>query len=257
MQPRPATTECYVADERRESPLRIPFSQHILQSSLCLVSIPSSRTMDSDYLSSSPPSSPSLAPVDSSPPSSPSLTAIYTPPGSPGPVHPFAGSTKSTRKPRIYERHSSNKSVGRPSHYVEDDEDVYDGIADQMLPVKGDKLPDVTPRPARVVDPFSGSAKVPWRPPTHGKKSQHATPTRNASAASASYAYASGPVSSPTPQPRELVDSDVPYMDLTSEKCGKSKSTVRRAAPGDIEHDKWDKAISNVYDKQNAIIELR
>ncbi|KAI0709632.1 hypothetical protein C8T65DRAFT_727341 [Cerioporus squamosus] len=204
--------------------------------------------MGSGYLSSSPPSSPSLAPIDSSPPSSPSLTALCTPPGSPGPVHPFAGSTKSTRRPRIYERHSSDRPAARTYAYDEDD----DALARQ-----GDRLTDtVTPtRRARVIDPFSASAKDTWRPPTYEKKVKCATPDRSTTS---SYAYASRPVHSPTPKHRApAMDLDVPddffLTDDEHERPIPSRITATRR---ETEHEKWDRVISNAIDKQNVVIDL-
>ena len=77
----------------------------------CLVnSLQSTMEQEPSYLRS-PSSSPSLAAVDSSPPSSPGLTAI-TPPASPGARDPFAGSSKSIKRPRISERHGAQKSIG-------------------------------------------------------------------------------------------------------------------------------------------------
>ncbi|RPD58859.1 hypothetical protein L226DRAFT_555043 [Lentinus tigrinus ALCF2SS1-7] len=204
---------------------------------------------DPDYLSSSPPSSPSLAPIDSSPPSSPSLTAICTPPGSPGPVHPFAGSTKSTRKPRIYEQHGSRKLTRRGLAHDDDDDDA---SAIQVLPQRGHGLPDATPtRPSRVVDPLSASAKNSWRPPTHEKKTDRVTPRQHVSLTPSSRVRPTP--SSPTPRRwQSAMDSD--DVDLMDDDLEEAKPTRPYAQRGGI--DVWERAIANTFDKQNVVIEL-
>nr|VWO96433.1 Adenylate cyclase [Ganoderma boninense] len=199
----------------------------------------------------SPSSSPSLAAVDSSPPSSPDRTAI-TPPASPGARDPFAGSSKSIKKPRIYERNGSQKSIGSESV----------------------DLTDVTPtRLARVVDPLSGSAKPEWVPPTYEKKTTRVASNESAKSVSSSsfYTYASRPVrgyTSPTPRshivPAELDEPD--DFSLTDDEGDAYKPSPGEAAlpkPSagpksreELEQKLWDEGIANAIDKLNGTIDL-
>ncbi|EIN09397.1 hypothetical protein PUNSTDRAFT_142973 [Punctularia strigosozonata HHB-11173 SS5] len=67
---------------------------------------------------SSPPSSPSLGPVDSSPPESPSIQPTYvlnSPPHSPI-IDPFSGAAKATRRPPQYERRYPPSASTSPSY---------------------------------------------------------------------------------------------------------------------------------------------
>ncbi|PIL25484.1 hypothetical protein GSI_13374 [Ganoderma sinense ZZ0214-1] len=199
----------------------------------------------------SPSSSPSLAAVDSSPPSSPGLTAV-TPPASPSTRDPFAGSSKSIKRPRIYERNGSQKSIGSESV----------------------DLTDVTPtRLTRVVDPISGSAKPEWVPPTYEKKTTRVASKESASSASSSRSYtyaksAVGGYTSPTPKshliPAELDEPD--DFSLTDDEADPFKPSASEAdlpkpsggprTREELEEKLWDEAIANAIDKLNGTIDL-
>ncbi|KAM5544423.1 hypothetical protein V8D89_002083 [Ganoderma adspersum] len=191
----------------------------------------------------SPSSSPSLAAVDSSPPSSPGLTAI-TPPASPGARDPFAGSSKSIKRPRIYERHGSQKSIGAPD------------AAD---------LSDVTPtRLTRVIDPLSGSAKPEWVPPTYEKTTTRVASNESATntSSSRSYSYATrsaAAYTSPTPK-SYLIPADLDEPDdfsLTDDEGHPPNPSV--APPKtreELEEKLWDEGIANAIDRLNGTIDL-
>ena len=69
----------------------------------------------------SPPSSPSSSssgPLDSSPPSSPSLVALDSPPAFKGLSHPFAASSRSNRRPPLYEKKINTLPVTSPSQFI-------------------------------------------------------------------------------------------------------------------------------------------
>lgn len=80
-------------------------------------------------LPSSPASSPSYGPADSSPPSSPGLSHSQlsadfdSPPRSPALVHPFAGSSKATKKVRLYEKQESRWGAEMNDDAPAEDED--------------------------------------------------------------------------------------------------------------------------------------
>ena len=196
----------------------------------------------------SPGSSPSLDPIDSSPPSSPTLTAIRTPPGSPGVRDPFAGSTKSVKNPRIYERHGSKKSVCSI--------DAFDVHPDAFT---RPEIPDATPsRPTRVVDPFSGSAKRHWRPPTYEKKEYTANAVATASPSPSSprrvhsYRY-----SSPTPAViMDLPDPDDDFT-LTDDEFERAGFSSLPPSKAELEHDLWDRQITAAIEKLHGVIDLR
>ena len=202
-------------------------------------------------LSRSPSSSPSLPPVDSSPPSSPCLTVVRTPPDSPGPKDPFAGSMKSVRQPRIYERNGSRKSLSDIGAF-EDHHDVL------TRPDPSDATPT---HPTRVVDPFSGSAKRNWRPPAYERKdathalnaiastSSSPSPSRVQSHCYASPTPAHGGITAALDDPDEfhLTDDEAIHQSLPA------RSTSKRVS----EHELWDTQITAAIEKLNGVIDLR
>ncbi|KAI0742065.1 hypothetical protein C8Q80DRAFT_1197769 [Daedaleopsis nitida] len=212
---------------------------------------------ESSYDARSPSSSPSLAPIDSSPPSSPSLTAICTPPGSPGPKHPFAASTKSNRKPRIYERSSQKSFETFGASDLDDDAVVV------LTRPDGSKLVDVTPtRPARALDPFSASAKQEWRPPMYEKKRKRVNVDEDLSSASqSSYTYGPRAPSQYVSAPILRADpEDIGYLDdidLTEDESSERRTRERSKSRAEMEHDKWDEAITGVIERHKCVIDLR
>ncbi|KAI9063833.1 hypothetical protein FKP32DRAFT_1626900 [Trametes sanguinea] len=208
----------------------------------------------SETYTPSPSSSPSLAPIDSSPPSSPGLNvAICTPPASPGAQDPFAGSTKSNKRPRIYERSTARKSRARAV------------TSTPSLDRTGDALTrsidEDGATPTRVLDPFSGSAKRVWRPPTYEKKDGRVLSTDSATSAStsASYAYGTKRASSPTPYARGVTmvldEPDDDFL-LSEDEWEKPTLKVPKESQAELENRLWDKAITNAIDKVNGIIDL-
>ncbi|KAI8974593.1 hypothetical protein BD414DRAFT_498146 [Trametes punicea] len=204
----------------------------------------------------SPSSSPSLAPIDSSPPSSPGLTAIYTPPASPGAQDPFAGSTKSNRRPRIYERNVPMKSTGS-MRGVAPGPCMFD--ADEDTLTRPLDLDDTTPR--RVVDPFSASAKRAWRPPTYEKTNRRAFSTDSATSVSTSHssAYDTRHNYSPTPANRAIIvtlDDQGDYLVLSDDEWVQAKPKARPETKAELERRLWDEAITAAIDKLNGVIDL-
>lgn len=212
------------------------------------------RAMGSGYLSS-PPSSPSLAPIDSSPPSSPGLQAICTPPASPGHNDPFAGSYKSSRRPHIYERNVGHKQEA--SHT----DDVAGSLSEVLTrPSVVPSIPDATPtRSTRVVDPFSASAKAEWRPPTYERKRALLTPSSTSAVASASSHHVNDTPGSPTPAhcPRTADLDDLDDVYLTDDESDFMRSPTKRQTRGEVEYWLWDGALTRAIDDQNGIIDLR
>ncbi|KAI0351872.1 hypothetical protein OH77DRAFT_1429165 [Trametes cingulata] len=202
----------------------------------------------------SPSSSPSLAPIDSSPPSSPSPIDICTPPGSPGAQDPFAGSTKSNKRPRIYERDGSKRLSAKFAAYTP--RQPHFGEVDDAL-TRTPQPDDATP--TRVVDPFSASAKRTWRPPTYEKKHGRVLSNESATSASssASYAYGTKAGASPTPASRGITMTlDDPDDDFTLTDDEHEKPRVRRESREEIEHRLWDEAITAAIDNLNGVIDL-
>ncbi|KAH9926331.1 uncharacterized protein BXZ73DRAFT_49550 [Epithele typhae] len=195
----------------------------------------------------SPSSSPSLAPVDSSPPSSPSLTALQTPPTSPGARDPFAGSNKSVKHPRIYERSTFPKASGSW--------DTLDGTR-----------PDATPkptRPTRVVDPFSGSAKREWRPPTYERRHREGDDTPHAKAGPLSsppfVSQSTHHYASPTPAARTLgAGLDSSDFELSEDEGDDEdiKRSTKAAPPAKSEEEMWEEAIAEAIEKLHGVIYL-
>ncbi|KAJ8454799.1 hypothetical protein ONZ51_g12819 [Trametes cubensis] len=215
-----------------------------------------SRMIDEQYYTPSPSSSPSLTPVDSSPPSSPGLAAISTPPASPGPKDPFAGSSKSNKRPRIYERHDSKRTTGEIRPFLPEP-CTYGEDPDASRQILG--ADDATP--TRVVDLFSGSAKRAWRPPTYEKKQGRVTSTGSAvsSSSSASYAYGTRRGASPTPTGKRVAttlhDTDDDFV-LSDDEWDKPQPAPSRETKAELELRLWDETIATAIDKQNGIIDL-
>ncbi|KAI0365173.1 hypothetical protein BV20DRAFT_1004514 [Pilatotrama ljubarskyi] len=202
----------------------------------------------------SPSSSPSLAPIDSSPPSSPSPIDICTPPGSPGAQDPFAGSTKSSKRPRIYERDGSKRLSARVVAFTPRQSQL--GEVDDALP-RTPQADDATP--TRVIDPFSASAKRAWRPPKYEQKKGRVMSNESATSASSSASYAYGPKAgaSPTPASRGITMTlDDPDDDFTLTDDELEKPRVRRESRVELEHRLWDEAITAAIDKLNGVIDL-
>ncbi|KAI0628210.1 hypothetical protein C8Q77DRAFT_1162376 [Trametes polyzona] len=203
----------------------------------------------------SPSSSPSLAPVDSSPPSSPSPFSLRTPPASPGAQDPFAGSTKSSKRPRIYERNDARRLASSIQRFVPDRDQLGDAGGVLTRAVEAD---DVTP--TRVVDPFSASAKRTWRPPTYEKKKGRVLSTDSATSASssASYAYVPRGGASPTPASRTItmtLDDEDDFI-LTDDELERPQPNTRKETQAEVEHRLWDEAITTAIDKLNGVIDL-
>ncbi|KAH9855275.1 hypothetical protein C2E23DRAFT_613820 [Lenzites betulinus] len=211
---------------------------------------------ESERFSASSSSSPSLAPVDSSPPSSPSPFALCTPPASPGAKDPFAGSTKSSKRPRVYERNdakrlSANIQPFKPTHPGFDD--AHDALT---------RVPDIADAtPTRVIDPFSASADRAWRPPTYEKKKGRVLSTDSVLSASSSTscAYGTKRGASPTPASRGIArplcetDDDIT---LSDDEFVKPKTHARHETKEDLERRLWDEAITTAIDKGNGVIDL-
>ncbi|OSD00130.1 hypothetical protein PYCCODRAFT_1479403 [Trametes coccinea BRFM310] len=211
----------------------------------------------SETYTPSPSSSPSLAPIDSSPPSSPGHNvAICTPPASPGAQDPFAGSTKSNKRPRIYERGTARKSRVRAVRGTPG-LDRAGGDDDELTR----SIDEADATPTRVLDPFSASAKRAWRPPTYEKKNGRVLSTDSATSASSStsYAYGTKRPSSPTPHARGIAMMlDEPDDDfvLSDDEWEKPKPKIPQESQEELENRLWDKAITSAIDKVNGIIDL-
>ncbi|KAI0666877.1 hypothetical protein C8Q78DRAFT_983630 [Trametes maxima] len=208
-----------------------------------------------DRYTPSPSSSPSLAPVDSSPPSSPCLAAFRTPPASPGVKDPFAGSTKSSKRPRIYERDDSRRAACGIDSFAPE----YKPNASMDALTRSTDSDDATPR--RVVDPFSGSAKRAWRPPTYEKKKERVISTDTAFSTSSSLSYTSGDKTggSPTPasrRPTTLLDDPDDDFLLTDDEHEVQKLPTRPESREELEARLWDEAITRAIDKVNGMIDL-
>lgn len=211
---------------------------------------------DTEFYTPSPSSSPSLAPIDSSPPSSPSPLALCTPPASPGAKDPFAGSTKSSKRPRIYARDDTRRRAANIQPYIPGQDKLVDA---------GDALSrDLSTEnatPTRVVDPFSGSAKRTWRPPTHEKKDGRVLSTDSAFSASSSTSYPYGTRRGTSPTPigagiaMSLDDLDDDLV-LTDDEFDKPKAKLPRETNEEVEHRAWDEAITAAIDKLSGIIDL-
>ncbi|CDO68169.1 hypothetical protein BN946_scf184938.g21 [Trametes cinnabarina] len=211
----------------------------------------------SETYTPSPSSSPSLAPIDSSPPSSPGFSqAIRTPPASPGAKDPFAGSAKSSKRPRIYEQNRTRKATGSAavqtpaSHELEAHGRAFTRSFDED---------DTTP--TRVLDPFSASAKRAWRPPTYEKKSGRVLSTDSTISASSStsYAYGTRRGSSPTPASagtHMMLDGPDDDFILSEDERDEPKLKARRETQEELEHRLWDEAITAAIDKVNGVIDL-
>ncbi|KAI0644292.1 hypothetical protein C8Q79DRAFT_1002184 [Trametes meyenii] len=209
-----------------------------------------------DHCTPSPSSSPSLAPVDSSPPSSPCFEAAFcTPPASPGAKDPFAGSTKSSKRPRIYELNESRRAAPRIDSFARG----YCELDAAEALTRSTDLDDATP--TRVVDPFSGSAKRAWRPPTYEKKKERVVSSDAAFSTSSSLSYSSGPVAggSPTPAGREptmlLDDPDDDFL-LTDDEHEVQNPPAKPETREELEARLWDEAITRAIDKVNGMIDL-
>ncbi|KAI0819580.1 hypothetical protein BC628DRAFT_1423632 [Trametes gibbosa] len=205
--------------------------------------------------SPSPSSSPSLAPIDSSPPLSPSSLTLHTPPASPGAKDPFAGSTKSSKRPRIYERHEARRLSEniQPFYPIVD---KADDASDVLTRAHNDS--DATP--TRVIDPFSASAKPTWRPPIHEKKGRVSSADSATSASSSTlcpYDIKSGP--SPNPAGRGVtmtIDDLDDDLILSEDEFDRAKARGRRETKEQLEHRLWDEAITAPIDKGVGVIDL-
>ncbi|KAL1942971.1 hypothetical protein VTO73DRAFT_4642 [Trametes versicolor] len=211
---------------------------------------------DTELYTPSPSSSPSLAPIDSSPPSSPSPLALCTPPASPGAKDPFAGSTKSSKRPRIYARDDTRRRAANIQPYIPG-QDKLDDAGDAL----SRDLSTENATPTRVVDPFSGSAKRTWRPPTHEKKDGRVLSTDSAFSASSSTSYPYGTRRGTSPTPigagiaMSLDDLDDDLV-LTDDEFDKPKAKLPRETNEEVEHRAWDEAITAAIDKLSGIIDL-
>ena len=137
-----------------------------------------------------------------------------------------------------------------------------------MLTRPGDgNITDATPtRPVRVVDPFSGTAKHNWRPPTQEKKRKRALPSdimTRESASPPSYVYAQrevqAPKSSPTPVPptNRIELDDVSDFHLTEDELDRCQPIRRPQSQLEMERQRWDEAVTNAIEKSKFIIDLR
>ncbi|KAF7789069.1 hypothetical protein EIP86_000002, partial [Pleurotus ostreatoroseus] len=138
---------------------------------------------------SSPFSSPSLGAVDSSPPSSPTLAPLSTSQTSPGPAHPFAGSTKAVKPLPLYEKRGTKRPRAhtRWADEVDSDYESQDVFIDETPPRRvGHRNsgwnPDLRAHAQVLTDPFAASAKHEWIPPVREKKAKtHSRSTSDAS----------------------------------------------------------------------------
>lgn len=214
---------------------------------------------DSDYDARSPSSSPSLDPVDSSPPSSPILHAIRTPPASPGPTHPYAGSTKSDRRPRIYEQHASSKSFGTANAYG-----AYDDTPHVLTrPGEGNIINATPTRPGRAVDPYSATAKAEWKPPRHEKKSTRIVSTDSvpsASSSQSSYVYGNRAAIKSSSDIFQTGAMDLDGMsdfDLSEDESERGPTFRRPQSQTEMERKVWDDAVTAAIEKLNFAIDIR
>ena len=205
------------------------------------------------YATRSPSSSPSLTAIDSSPPSSSSLAAICTPPASPGVQDPFAGSSKSVKRPRIYDQNSSHKSHG--------------AYASESAEYSVVSVLDATPtRLVRVVDPLSGSAKPHWQPPAYEKRFRRVVSDADASSthSSPSRTHTSNRsigLSSVSLTPRahacEEDASDTDDISLTDEEGDLLGGSTHTKTVEQHEARLWDGAINRAIDDLDGVTDLR
>ncbi|KIP02840.1 hypothetical protein PHLGIDRAFT_122119 [Phlebiopsis gigantea 11061_1 CR5-6] len=185
-------------------------------------------------------SSPSLGPCDSSAPSSPSHEPLsLSPPASPGVTHPFAGSTKAVREPRIHEKRAARVEYGTISFRAD------------LLKHAETRLNDGRTAP---VHPLAGSANTAWMPPDWEKKPSR-TQGRTVSVASISSCDTLEPVrlfARGRASDRGLDDDDVDLSDKDDTQSGRSMSKSRR----EIEEQAWENVITGAVDRADGIINL-
>ena len=221
-------------------------------------------TTPSSSPESSPPSSPAFGPVDSSPPSSPSIGPLSTPPESPGPLDPYAGSNKSSQRPRQYDAQKRVKPLGFGSlpKRVADAHDPFNDASPGpsrtshlYQPVnifhpysEHDRPPRDTSVPrAPHVDPYAASAHKDWTPPRREKKPL-------ARSSSATSAFEPKPPNEPNPSiivvrpPSHSPDGDV--LDAEDEEHPLGISLT------DTEEQIWDKVFNGAVDKLDIDINL-
>lgn len=216
---------------------------------------------------SSPPSSPSFR-ADSSPPSSPTLASLSAFQTSPGPSHPFAGSTKAIRPPPLYEKRGTKRPRVQPrwAGEVDTDCDQQDVYIDETPSRRASHWnPDVRAHgKTRVVtDPFAGSAKREWIPPMHEKKVKiHSRSTSDASSVRDLFGPGNSTLQDPfVYQPPKSPVESLPYL-ADTEDLDPLLSTSPRARQAsqkikNTEQRRWDDAIGSAIAQADGIIDLR
>ena len=185
-------------------------------------------------------SSPSLGPCDSSPPSSPSHEPLsLSPPASPGVTHPFAGSTKAVREPRLHEKRAPRAG--------------YETIA-----FRTDLLDDVETRlhddHTTPVHPLAGSAKTAWMPPDWEKKPSR-THGRTVSVASISSCDTLEPVRLFTADRSSRLALDEVDLDLSDKEDAHSGTSASKSRC-ELEEQAWETVITGAVDRADGIINL-
>lgn len=217
---------------------------------------------------SSPPSSPSVR-ADSSPPSSPTLTPLNAFQTSPGPSHPFAGSTKAIRPPPLYEKRGTKRPRVQPrwAGEVDSDRDEQDVYIDETPSRRASHWnPDVRAHDkTRVVtDPFAGSAKREWIPPVYEKKVKiRSRSTFDASSVRSSFGSGSSTLQEPfVYHPPPAIESSPYLADTEDLDLDSLLSTSLRALQAsqkikNTEQRRWDDAIGRAIAQADGIIDLR
>ncbi|KAH9941496.1 hypothetical protein B0H21DRAFT_752593 [Amylocystis lapponica] len=211
--------------------------------------------------SSSPPSSPSFGPIDSSPPSSPSVGPISTPPASPRLSHPFAASTKATRRPHLYEkggrslRWASNASPERGFEARDDDSTEHNKSQASRPPVRRrfvESLGAVGGGP-QLLHPYAASAKSSWKPPRQERKMSRVV-------SDVSWAFGSGAVepdedgdSTRRTMPRATSVDTLEGSSLFDEEDA-LEAPSRVVTREEREWELWDQRITAAFDDGNGII---
>lgn len=216
---------------------------------------------------SSPSSSPSLGPIDSSPLSSPNLDPLPSPSISPGPSHPYAGSTKAVGRPRSHERRQGKKRRRESEIWASQIDSDNEGETSYPWKVQGSghASREADGQARRVVDPFSGSAKPDWVPPVREKKMRiHSRSASDASTSTNMFSILTTSTAGlqdafvyrpPQTSVSDQDDPDVVLSDLILLPSPLSNRTRRTSM--NSEQKRWEEAISNAIAGANGVIDLR
>ncbi|CCL98558.1 uncharacterized protein FIBRA_00558 [Fibroporia radiculosa] len=235
--------------------------------------MPYTDIYDSSLPDSSPASSPSpYDPADSSPPSSPSLTPIRTPQVSPGPIHPYAASTKATKAFRIYDQRSRPLGWSASRGDMEDDEAHDQFYATDFGSPRSKKRPYTRPKSFResssgglmgysyartssqAADPLAGSAK--GRPPRRKRDFARVRSDESTCSSSSILSCASTSGASTSTAQSEDVPTDCEESsDLFSTDNDTPRGSFSSSDQG-CERAIWDKAITEAVDSAHGVIYL-